>query len=145
MLVVDDNDQFRTVLGELLVDYDIDVAGEGANGSEAIEMADHLLPDVIVMDLRMPGMDGIAAARVIKERQPTVQVIILSAYDDSALRVDARRAHVHTYIAKGSDPSLVRDAVMEAFAVKADLDSGAHGPAGATAPSPEEEPGPEPG
>ena len=133
VLVVDDNAQFRTVLRELLEDYDIDVVGEGASGFEAVELADHLMPDAVVMDLRMPEMDGIAAARAIKHRRPRIQVIILSAYDDSALRVDARRARVHSYLAKGSDPLLLRDAVMEAWTVKSRMDTDARSPDGPAA------------
>jgi DNA-binding NarL/FixJ family response regulator len=115
VIIVDDNEVFRTSLRLLLEDYGIFVAGEGEDGTEAIRLVAQLDPDVVVMDLRMPDMDGIQACQAIKADRPEVKVILLSAYDDMALRADAARADVDDYLIKGADPAQVKDAVMSAF------------------------------
>jgi DNA-binding NarL/FixJ family response regulator len=122
LLVVDDNVKFRSTLRLLLEDYEIDVVGEAGNGAEAVEMTEALLPDVVLMDLRMPVMDGIASARIIKERRPRIQVIILSAYDDVILRADAERAQVRGYLVKGSDSSQILESIFDAWSAKQALD-----------------------
>jgi DNA-binding NarL/FixJ family response regulator len=122
LLVVDDNVKFRSTLKLLLEDYEIDVVGEAGNGVEAVQMTEALLPDVVLMDLRMPIMDGIASARIIKERLPRIQVIILSAYDDVILRADAERAQVRGYLVKGSDSSQILESIFDAWSAKRTLD-----------------------
>jgi DNA-binding NarL/FixJ family response regulator len=122
LLVVDDNVKFRATLKLLLEDYEIDVVGEAGNGAEAVEMTEALLPDVVLMDLRMPVMDGIASARIIKERLPRIQVIILSAYDDVILRADAERAQVRGYLVKGSDSSQILEGIFDAWDIKRALE-----------------------
>ena len=72
-------------------------------------------PDVVLMDLRMPNVDGIQATRAIKRLVPSVQVIMLSAYGDSALKMGAEEAGVSSYLIKGCPPDLIREALLLAW------------------------------
>jgi DNA-binding NarL/FixJ family response regulator len=84
VLLVDDESLVRRVLRQILASYqDVEVVGEAANGQEAISAVERLQPDVVVMDIRMPAFDGIAAARVIKEKYRHVKIIGLSEYAQS--------------------------------------------------------------
>jgi DNA-binding NarL/FixJ family response regulator len=84
VLLVDDESLVRRILKQILGAYqDMELVGEAANGEEAITAVAQLQPDVVVMDIRMPGLDGIAAARVIKEKYPHVKIIGLSEYAQS--------------------------------------------------------------
>ena len=81
VLVVDDESLVRRILKQILASYqDLELVGEAANGEEAIAAVERLQPDVVVMDIRMPASDGIAAARVIKEKYPHVKIIGLSGH-----------------------------------------------------------------
>lgn len=81
VLLVDDNAGFRRRLARLLeMERDMEVVGEAADGREALEQARHLHPDVVLMDFRMSGMDGLTAGRQIVQEHPSVKVIILTAY-----------------------------------------------------------------
>ena len=84
VLLVDDESLVRRILKQILGAYqDMELVGEAANGEEAITAVAQLQPDVVVMDIRMPALDGIAAARVIKDRYPHVKIIGLSEYAQS--------------------------------------------------------------
>jgi two-component system, NarL family, response regulator LiaR len=84
VLLVDDESLVRRILKQILAAYqDLELVGEAANGEEAVLAVARLLPDVVVMDIRMPAFDGIAAARVIKEKHPHVKIIGLSEYAQS--------------------------------------------------------------
>jgi len=81
ILLVDDECLVRGVLSRILADYpDLEVVGQAATGDEAISSVETLRPNVVVMDIRMPKMDGITAAREIKTKYPEVQIIALSEY-----------------------------------------------------------------
>ena len=81
VLVVDDESLVRRILKQILASYqDLELVGEAANGEEAIAAVERLQPDVVVMDIRMPASDGIAAARVIKEKYSHVKIIGLSEH-----------------------------------------------------------------
>ena len=89
VLLVDDESLVRRILKEILAAYqDLELVGEAANGKEAISAVERLQPDVVVMDIRMPALDGIAAARVIREKYRHVKIIGLSEYAQS-YNVDA--------------------------------------------------------
>ena len=132
VLLVDDNHDFRDKLRLLLEGYGMDVVGEAANGREAIELAAVTDTDVVLMDLRMPEMDGLTATQVLRSRSPLVPVIILSAYDDPALQRKARCADVYAYLVKGCSGALVRDVVAQAWALKTGLEARAGAGAGPT-------------
>ena len=92
MLLVDDEPRLRAQLGAVLADYGVVIMGEAGTGREGVELARRLRPDVVLMDLRMPEMDGIAATRELSEVLPSTPVIVLSAYEDPALLREARQA-----------------------------------------------------
>lgn len=78
---------------------------EAANGLEAVEKARELRPDIVVMDIRMPGIDGIEATRRIRQEQPDVGILVLSAVDDETQIFEAIEAGANGYITKDDDPS----------------------------------------
>jgi DNA-binding NarL/FixJ family response regulator len=81
VLVVDDESLVRRILRQILASYkDMELVGEAANGEEAIAAVARLQPDIVVMDIRMPALDGIAAAREIRLKYPHVKIIGLSEY-----------------------------------------------------------------
>src|SRR5512134_1066451 len=81
VLLVDDESLVRRILKQILGGHpDMELVGEAANGEEAIAAVERLQPDIVVMDIRMPALDGIAAAREIKLRYPGVKIIGLSEY-----------------------------------------------------------------
>ena len=85
VLLADDHTLFREGLRALLAEEkDIDVVGEAADGQEAVRKATELQPDVVVMDIMMPGMNGIEATRLIRTTLPKTRVLVLSMYDDEA-------------------------------------------------------------
>ena len=83
VLLVDDDDLMRAGLRAVLSSDDsVEVAGEAPDGREAVELAARLRPDVVLMDVRMPNMDGIAATRELLERVPSARVIVLTTFED---------------------------------------------------------------
>jgi two-component system, response regulator PdtaR len=115
VLLVDDNHGFRHELRLLLEDCGIEVVAEGENGREAVELASSTDADVVLMDLRMPVMDGLEAARALRDRAPALPVIILSAYEDPALKSEAVAANAYAYLVKGCAGGLVLDTIEQAF------------------------------
>jgi len=122
VLVVDDDQGFREMLRDFLIDDGFDVVGEAGDGEEAVSLTEQLLPEVVLMDLRMPRMDGIEATRVIKAARPTIQVIILSAYEDPGLKRGAEEVGVYCYLIKGCPPSIIYDVVRFAWGYKLGLE-----------------------
>src|SRR5438034_11329963 len=103
VLVVDDNALIRQALCELFKrEADFEVCGEAENGREAIEKAQQLHPDLIVMDLSMPVMNGIEAASILKSLMPTVPLIIFSEYSDVFSEKEARTAGVSALVSKSA-------------------------------------------
>lgn len=92
VLLVDDNAGFRQRLARLLqLEQDMEIVGEAADGSEAIARARELRPDVVLMDFRMAGMDGVTAGRLLVQEHPSVRVLILTAYPGALDRDRLRR------------------------------------------------------
>ena len=111
VLIVDDNAELRATLRSILSMLDHTVAGEAENGAKAIALAQQLKPDIIVMDVSMPGMDGITAARRIQAIQPT-PVILLTAMDTPDLVEQARDAGVVAYLVKPPQASELQRAIV---------------------------------
>jgi DNA-binding NarL/FixJ family response regulator len=84
----------------LELEPDVIVIGEAADGAAALALAETLCPDVIIMDIEMPGMDGISATRALRERGPCAKVVILSLYDDNATQAKAHEAGAVAFVAK---------------------------------------------
>jgi DNA-binding NarL/FixJ family response regulator len=102
VLLVDDNDLFRTGLRTLLEHENVDVVGEARTGGEALAEIDALAPDVVVMDLHMPGMHGVEAIRRMTARAPLMRVLVLSASHEDADVMDAIVSGACGYLVKDS-------------------------------------------
>ena len=104
VLIVDDHAPFRAGLRALLASVpDMEVAGEAENGADAIRAAASLQPDVILMDIQMPGMNGIEATRLIYQSSPHIGVIVLTMFEDDDSVFAAMRAGARGYLLKGAD------------------------------------------
>jgi DNA-binding NarL/FixJ family response regulator len=113
VLIVDDHDIVRQGLRRVLeFDKGIEIVGEARDGAEAIRKADALIPEVIVMDLKMPDMDGITATREIKKRLPQVYVLILTMFADEYIE-EAIEAGVSGYMLKDGDSSKISRAIKQ--------------------------------
>ncbi len=100
VLVVDDNDGFRESLVFLLSGEDLEVIGQARSGPEAIEMVRRLTPDVVLMDVRMPGTDGIEATRVVTAGVDPPRVLVLTTFDLDEIVYDALRAGASAFLLK---------------------------------------------
>ncbi len=100
IVIADDHALFRDSLRSLLVARDIEVVGEARNGKEAIELAWKLKPDVVLMDLMMPEMDGLEATRRLAAELPEVKVIVLTASDDESNLFEAIKSGAKGYLLK---------------------------------------------
>jgi NarL family two-component system response regulator LiaR len=101
VLLVDDHIVVRQGLSALLETYDeIEVVGEAGSGAEGVDLATRLLPDVVLMDLVMPGMDGIEATRRVKVASPSTQVIVLTSYSEDERIFPAIKAGALSYLLK---------------------------------------------
>jgi two-component system, NarL family, response regulator LiaR len=101
ILLVDDHDMLRRGLAVFLLAYDdLVMVGEASNGAEALEKCGELRPDVVLMDLMMPVMDGVTATRLIRERYPATQVIALTSFSEEKLVETALQAGAIGYLYK---------------------------------------------
>ncbi len=112
VLLVDDQALFREGLRTLLSVWDdVEVVGEAANGAEAVTAAAQLKPDVILMDLRMPVLDGAAATRRICAQNPACRVIVLTTFDDDEHIFDGLRAGAVGYLLKDAPSAKLVEAI----------------------------------
>jgi DNA-binding NarL/FixJ family response regulator len=100
ILIADDHALFRDSLRSLLEAHGLEVIGEARSGREAVELANRLKPDVVLMDLSMPEMDGLAATRLLSADQPEVKVVILTASDEDANLFEAIKSGAQGYLLK---------------------------------------------
>jgi chemotaxis response regulator CheB len=108
VLIVDDNASIRKTLCALFKrEADFEVCGEAENGKEAIEKVRELRPDLIVLDLCMPVMNGIDAARVLKQMMPTVPLIMYSAFGDKFAESQARLVGISEVVSKSEHASVL--------------------------------------
>jgi two-component system response regulator NreC len=104
LALVDDHELFRAGLAALLSRYpEFEVVGQAENAREAYLVIEHTRPDAVLLDLRLPGTDGIAAAREIRRRHPEIRIAMLSAFADPDFVSDALQAGAHAYLLK-ADP-----------------------------------------
>ena len=99
VLIADDNAIMRSFIRSLVADISNDIH-EAANGSEAVRLAQEYLPDMILMDIRMPGLDGIAATRVIMQAHAETTVVIVTEFDSGEYRKAAIKAGAAAYVLK---------------------------------------------
>jgi DNA-binding NarL/FixJ family response regulator len=116
VLLVDDHEVVRTGLRYALGDLPaVDIIGEAASGEEAVRQCRRLVPDVVIMDIRMPGAGGISACREIVEYQPSIKVIMLTSYSDDSLIAQAIQAGAAGYVLKSGETKQLINA-LEAVA-----------------------------
>jgi DNA-binding NarL/FixJ family response regulator len=114
VLVVDDDPLVRSALGLMLGGQaDIEVVGEAADGSEGIRLADVLRPDVVLMDIRMPRMDGLAATRELHTRPSPPRVIVLTTFDADEHVVEALGAGADGFLLKDTPPAEIVAAIRK--------------------------------
>ncbi len=115
ILLVDDQTLFREGLRTLLsVQTDMLVVGEAAHGEEALSQAGLLVPDVVLMDLRMPVLDGVAATRRLHREQPACRVIVLTTFDDDEYIFEGLRAGAVGYLLKDAPSEKLCEAIRAA-------------------------------
>jgi NarL family two-component system response regulator LiaR len=115
VLIVDDHAVVRGgVRGYLETQPDISIAGEAASGEEAVRLAADQVPDVVLMDLVMPGMDGVEATRRVRQVSPRSQVVVLTSYHDDVHIFPAIKAGALSYLLKDVGPEELAEAVRAA-------------------------------
>ena len=123
VLICDDQAIVRDGLEMLLkLEKDIQVVGLAQDGAEAVELAGHRAPDVVLMDLKMPGMNGVEATRRIRAQHPEIKVLVLTTYDDDAWVFDAIRAGAAGYLLKDTPREKVIEALRGTAAGKSYVD-----------------------
>jgi len=112
ILIVDDHEVVRDGLRNILLSLDnISIAGEAGNGEDAIKMYTSVKPDLVIMDISMPGMNGIEATRIIKEKDPDAKILILTMHDNQEYLNQIIRSGAKGFILKNTDKEELLDAV----------------------------------
>jgi DNA-binding NarL/FixJ family response regulator len=123
VLLADDQRVVREGLGSLLgMLTGVEVVAAAADGEEAVALAEHHRPDVVLMDLRMPRMDGVEATRRLRERDPDVKVLMLTTYADDRSVIDALRAGARGYLTKDAGADEIRRALEQVTRGQAAID-----------------------
>jgi DNA-binding NarL/FixJ family response regulator len=123
VLVVDDHAMVRAGLQQLLASTsDIEVVGLAANGAEAVELAGEVRPDVVLMDLQMPVMDGVVATAALRDVNPEVSVVIVTSFSDRDRIVGALDAGAVGYLLKDASPDELLSGVRAAARGESPLD-----------------------
>jgi DNA-binding NarL/FixJ family response regulator len=122
VLVVDDDVILGGALCDLLRQKGFDVVGQVSSGPEAIALSAEQEADVVLMDFRMPMMDGLEAAALIQARSPLTQTVMFTAYDDETLNLEASETGVYCLLVKGCNPELIVEMVKRAAARKRELE-----------------------
>ena len=116
LLVADDHPLIRESTKLMLKgENDLKIVGEAVNGQHALELCRQLRPDLVLMDVRMPDMDGLTATRVIKEEIPAISVLVVTAYESEDYRREAASAGAAGYILKDAPRQQVLEAVRKAL------------------------------
>ncbi len=123
ILIVDDHAIVRSGLAQLLgTAADLELVGAAASGEEAVRMSAELHPDVVLMDLSMPGMNGSSATARLLADHPDTHVLILTSFSDQSSIVDALEAGAQGYLLKHSEPEIILSAIREVVVGGSPLD-----------------------
>ena len=123
VLITDDHAIVRTGLAQLLgTTDDLTLVGEATDGTAAVEMTAALRPDVVLMDLSMPGVDGVQATANILAQQPDVHVLVLTSFSDQSRILDALEAGAEGYLLKHSEPEVILAGIREVMSGGSPLD-----------------------
>jgi DNA-binding NarL/FixJ family response regulator len=123
VLIADDQRVVREGLALLLgLLPEVEVVGSATDGDEAVALAADLLPDVVLMDLRMPRCDGVEATRLLRERVPTTKIVVLTTYADDRSVIDALRAGARGYLTKDASGAEIRQALKHVLHNQAMID-----------------------
>jgi DNA-binding NarL/FixJ family response regulator len=123
LVIVDDHELTRASLRNMLADEpDIEVVGEAANGREALLLCSRLRPDSVLMDVRMPKMDGLAATREVKQRYPQISVVMLTMHENPDYLFEALKAGAAGYVLKDAPQEEVVEAVCRVQEGESPLD-----------------------
>ena len=115
ILIADDHDVVRDGLRLILEsEDDFEVVGEAANGAEAVQQCSRLHPQVVLMDLRMPGMDGLTAIKHVRQQQPEINIVILTTYNEDALMIEGLRSGARSYLLKDTKRQVLFDTLRAA-------------------------------
>ena len=114
LMLADDHRMLREGLRRSMTEHGFDVVGEAADGAEAVDMAGELNPDVILMDVTMPDLDGVEATRLIKAANPAVRVIMLTMHADQEVLAAAIRSGASGYLVKDCSTEEIADAIRSA-------------------------------
>ena len=114
LMLADDHRMLREGLRRSLSDEGFDVVGEASDGDEAVRLADTLRPDVILMDVTMPDVDGVEATRRIHQQHPEIRVVMLTMHADQSVIAEALRAGASGYLVKDCSTDEIADAVRMA-------------------------------
>ena len=115
LLIADDQEPMRFLL-TLLAEADCEVVGEAENGQQAVEAVEQLCPDLLLLDLSMPGMDGWDAVRHLREHRPELAILLVSGHEQPAYAERALRLGVKAYVLKQTAPTEVPLALREVLA-----------------------------
>ena len=121
LMLADDHRMLREGLRRSLTDEGFDVVGEASDGDEAVRLADSIRPDVILMDVTMPDVDGVEATRRIHQQLPEIRVVMLTMHADQSVIAEALRAGASGYLVKDCSTDEIADAVRQAAAEDATL------------------------
>jgi DNA-binding NarL/FixJ family response regulator len=123
ILIADDHELVRDGFKRLLsYEEDLEVVGEASNGREAVELCRRLEPDLVLMDVRMPEMDGLEATHTIKAEQPSVSVLVITTYENPDYLLEAIKAGAAGYILKDASNRELRNAIWRALEGESTLD-----------------------
>lgn len=122
VLLVDDHAVVRSGLGAVLMSYDdMSLVGEASNGEEAIKLCEKLKPDVVLMDVMMPVMDGVTATKIIHERFPDIRIITLTSFKEKDMVEGALKAGAMSYLIKSVSAEELVAAIKGAVAGKTSI------------------------
>ena len=124
ILLVDDQVLFYSGLKTILdLESDLQVIGTAADGREAVHLADRLKPDIILLDIRMPGMDGVMCVKAIRENHPDIRILMLTTFNDDEYILDALANGANGYLLKDIEVGKLVEAIHDAMAGKMILPS----------------------